>query len=62
MKIKVKRDLCCGAGLCAKSAPDVYKLDDLGYNDMDGKNVPTGKEEDARTGAMLCPESAIELE
>jgi ferredoxin len=59
MKIRVKGDLCCGAGLCAATAPEVFRLDDLGYNGMDGQDVPIGLEELARAGARACPEQAI---
>lgn len=62
MKIRVKPDLCCGAQLCIQAAPDVYELDDMGYNASDGQTVPAGLEEQARKGAEVCPESAIELE
>ncbi len=61
MKMIVRKDLCCGAALCVQMAPDVYRLDELGYNDMDGQTVPPGKEAEADTGARACPESAIKL-
>jgi len=61
MKIKVTPDLCCGTGMCAKIAPKVYQLDDLGYNCSNGKDVPEGQDELARRGAKICPEAAIEL-
>ena len=61
MKIVVKKDLCCGAAMCVRAAPAVYKLDEFGYNKMDGTQVAPGQEEDARHGATTCPESAIEL-
>ena len=61
MKITIRRDLCCGAQLCIQCAPGVYRLDALGYNDSDGEMVPPGKEEDAKRGAMACPEDAIRL-
>jgi ferredoxin len=61
MKIVVKKDLCCGAASCVKASPAVYKLDEFGYNKMDGAEVPAGQEEAARRGAAICPESAIEL-
>jgi ferredoxin len=59
VKIVVRRDLCCGTRLCVKAAPRVYALDDLGYNRMDGCEVPPGLENEARRGAAVCPESAI---
>jgi ferredoxin len=61
MKIAVKRDRCCAAQRCVQIAPGVYRLDALGYNDSDGDVVPPQREEDARRGAMACPEEAIEL-
>lgn len=42
-------------------APRVYRLDALGYNDSDGDVVLPQNEEDARRGAMACPEDAIDL-
>ena len=62
MKIIIKKDLCCGAAVCVKQAPNVYALDEFGYNKMDGAQVPAGEEEAARQGKDICPESAIELE
>ena len=43
MKIRVRPDLCCGAGLCAMTAPNVFQLDEYGYNRMDGEIVPPDK-------------------
>ena len=62
MKIRVKQDLCCAAQLCILTAPDLFRLDDLGYNASDGDDVPLGREDDARRGAESCPEGAILLE
>ena len=61
MKIKVRQDLCCGAGLCVKAAPEVFQLDELGYNKMDEQDVPPGLEDAARRGTAVCPEGAIRL-
>jgi ferredoxin len=61
MKIRVRPDLCCGAGLCAMTAPNVFQLDEHGYNRMNGEIVPPGREEEARVGASACPETAISL-
>ena len=62
MKIKVSRDLCCGAQLCVQIAPGVFRLDELGYNDADGDHVPAEKEALARAAAGACPERAIRLD
>ncbi len=61
MKIKVRRDLCCGAGLCVQIAPDVFRRDALGYNDSDGDDVPPAKQSAAERAARACPENAIHL-
>jgi ferredoxin len=62
MKIRVKPDLCCAAQLCVLAAPDLIRIDDLGYNVSDGDRVPKGSEDGARRAAESCPEGAIELE
>jgi len=62
MRIRVKSDLCCGAQMCVLSAPELFRIDDLGYNDSDGDDVPTGQEDAARAAANACPESAITFE
>jgi len=61
MRISVNHDLCSGHGRCAAVAPEVYTLDDNGYNAMHETEVAPGKEEMARTGAANCPERAITL-
>ena len=62
MKIRVRADLCCAAQLCILASPDLFRLDDLGYNASDGDKVSEGREDDARRGAESCPEGAISLE
>lgn len=62
MKIRIRKDLCCGAQLCVRAAPDVFRLDELGYNDSDGDEVPAEKEALAQRAARGCPEGAIALE
>ena len=63
MKYVVDMALCAGHGLCADAAPDVYTLDDEGFNAESGHTVavPSHLEGAAREGAMLCPESAIQI-
>ena len=62
MKIRVKQDLCCAAQLCIQVAPDLFRLDELGYNVSDGDTVPKGREDEARRAADSCPEGAISIE
>jgi ferredoxin len=47
--------------MCAAQAPEVYELDDTGYNTMGEFTVVEGQEEQARLGASWCPEGAITL-
>ena len=61
MRISVNHEVCSGHGRCASVAPDVYTLDDNGYNAMDDTEVEPGKEDRARIGADNCPERAITL-
>lgn len=60
MRIKVNRNVCQGNGRCFNAAPDVYELDDLGYN-VGGEFVVDDEThgEAAFRGASLCPEKAI---
>jgi ferredoxin len=63
MRVKIDAALCSGHGRCAKFAPDVYKLDDNGYNTDRGKTLEVAPELEAsaRKGAKLCPERAITI-
>jgi ferredoxin len=63
MKVSVSPDLCCGAQLCAKVAPDFYRLED-GFNalvNVDEVEVPEEHRKAAVRGARSCPESAIRV-
>lgn len=62
MKVRIRPDLCCGVQLCVKAAPGLFRLDSMGYNDSDGRDVPEGREEEARKAVEVCPEGAIYLE
>jgi ferredoxin len=62
MKVTIDRAKCTGHARCAALGPDVYVLDDDGYNAMDGDvEVPTGLEQQARDGADGCPERALTI-
>ena len=62
MRIRVDEELCSGHALCRAHAPDVYVLDDLGYNRTQLDDVPAEHREQARRGALACPEQAITIE
>jgi len=61
MKIIVDRKRCCGHALCNFTAPEVYLLDEQGYNSMGEFIVTEGHEDAAMTGALACPENAIRI-
>lgn len=63
MKAKIDENLCSGHGRCNAVAPDVYELDDDGYNGLRGKIFDVGPEDvdAAQLGAKSCPELAITL-
>ena len=62
MKVHVDRAQCTGHGRCASYGPDVFELDDLGFNAADGIiEVPVGLEDQGRDGAQACPERAIRI-
>jgi ferredoxin len=59
MKILVQASRCQGHARCLAEGPDVYVLDDLGYNTTNIDNVPDNLKEQARRGALSCPELAL---
>lgn len=63
MKFSVDAALCCGHGQCESAAPEVFSLDDEGFNAAVGRTgeVPAGLEAAAGDGAGACPEQAIRL-
>lgn len=62
MKVRVDKAVCTGHARCNAAAPEVYPLDDLGYNSLEGEvQVPEGMEQAARWGADACPENAITI-
>jgi ferredoxin len=50
-----------GHAVCAMSAPDLMRLDDLGYNVTGAIDVAPEQQEEARRAAGACPEGAIEI-
>lgn len=63
MKVIVDPELCTGHGRCWTNAPEVYTLDDNGYNAVTGVpiDIAPDREEAARLGARTCPERAISI-
>ena len=61
MEVTVATDKCQGHARCYAVAPDVFELDDDGYNRITRKEIPAGLEDQARLGVDSCPEGAITL-
>lgn len=59
MRVQVDTERCSGHARCASFAPEVYVLDELGYNVTPLVDVPPDQEDAARKGALACPEQAI---
>jgi ferredoxin len=62
VRAEVRSDLCVGHGMCYTVAPQVFEDDDDGFGRVrvDG-DIPEHLEDDARRGAVSCPEHAIAL-
>lgn len=62
MKILVNTAACVGHAQCHRAAPEVFPLDDNGYNTLTPLiQVPPGLEEQARRGVKACPERVLTL-
>lgn len=62
MKIRIEKSACVGNARCAAVAPELFPLDDNGYINVEQIDVPPGKEQLARRGALACPERIILIE
>jgi ferredoxin len=62
VRISVDRDKCMGHATCKSAAPEVYLLDELGFNVTPAGEVPIALADQAVRGALSCPESAITVE
>jgi ferredoxin len=61
MKLEVNKALCSGHARCAAAAPEVYELDDNGFNALTILEVAPELEAAAVRGADACPERAITI-
>jgi ferredoxin len=59
VKISVDEHLCTAYGFCSKVAPQLFQLDELGFNRTPELTPPPDLEERARRAASACPERAI---
>lgn len=61
MKVTVDHDRCQGHAMCITYAPEIFQLNDDGYNRMEPFEVRSGQEDLATKAARMCPERAIKL-
>ena len=61
MKIRVDVNSCSGQARCAAVAPEVYVLNDVGYNAIEETEIAEGQLTAACRGALACPEGAISI-
>ncbi|MBC2864947.1 ferredoxin [Streptomyces mexicanus] len=59
MKIEIDRPRCEGHARCNAIVPELFVLDEDGYIDTDGFDVPPALEDDAEVAAASCPERVI---
>ncbi len=59
MRIVVDKSRCAGHARCNATAPEIFRLDDNGYIDIESFDVQPGDEESARRAARACPERAL---
>jgi ferredoxin len=62
MRIRVDAAACTGHAICHREGPDVFVLDELGFNVTEPAEVAAANEAQARRGAAACPERAITIE
>lgn len=62
MRIDVDRDQCCGAGMCALEAPEVFDQDETdGLVVLTLAEPPAALHEAAREAARSCPSGAVKI-
>ncbi|MEU4922691.1 ferredoxin [Streptomyces parvus] len=62
MGIRIDRERCVGAGMCALTAPDVFTQDDDGFSEMlPDRPAVTENHPLVREAARACPVGAVDL-
>lgn len=62
MKVKVNKDACIGCGACEAICPNVFKIEDDGFSNVQVDTVEKEDEESVRDAIDSCPTGAIEEE
>jgi ferredoxin len=60
-RLVVDPEKCQGHNRCHALAPDLFKVDDLGFASAAGDSVPDAALEKAKLAVRNCPEYAIRL-
>jgi ferredoxin len=61
MRVEIDVAACCGHAMCTAIAPDVYQLNDEGYQYLASVEVPPELESDAVRAAASCPEQCLHV-
>ncbi|MFI7435542.1 ferredoxin [Micromonospora haikouensis] len=61
MKVILDRDLCCGAGQCVLSAPEVFDQDEDGIARLLVAEPAPEQHGGVHEAALVCPRQAIDL-
>jgi ferredoxin len=61
MRIHTDRDVCIGAGNCARTAPDLFDQDENGTVVLLDPQPGRDREQAAREAEDLCPSGAISI-
>jgi ferredoxin len=63
MRVRVDPTQCDGYGKCNKVLPELFKLDEYGYAQLDDfVDVPPDLEAKVREAAGVCPTAAVIIE
>ncbi|MET0449625.1 MAG: ferredoxin [Aeromicrobium sp.] len=59
--VEINQSGCAGHARCHAVVEDLFPLDDEGYIDTAGFDVPEGRDDDVRFAARSCPEQIISV-
>lgn len=62
MRISVLPNRCQGHARCSAMAPDLFPMDESGYNIADRLEIAPVREAEARLAVDSCPELALVIE
>lgn len=61
MRVSIDWDMCAGAGLCARAAPGIFGVVDLGDGRRRAVLLAPGTDDRLVAAAFICPTLAISL-